>query len=123
MLLTDPLFMAHELQNSKAQQLWLPDLAAACGVLVSPPRIEPMSPASQGRFLTTGPSGRSHTNFLVLCGRILKVPGALIVMAHLQVGEEFPDMRQNKRRIKFIRVGDTIRTADWFKRELTSYAG
>ena len=54
---------------------------------------------------------------------MLKVPGALTVIAHLQVGEEFPDMRQNKRRIKFIRVGDTIRTADWFKRELTSYAG
>ena len=26
------------------------------------------------------------------------------------VGKEFPDMRQNDRRIKFLRVGDTIRT-------------
>ena len=44
-------------------------------------------------------------------------------MAHLQVGEEFPGMRQNKRRIKFIRVGDTVRRADWFKGELTSFVG
>ena len=44
-------------------------------------------------------------------------------MAHLQVGEEFPDMKQNKRKIKFIRVEDTVRTADWFKGELTSYVG
>ena len=32
-------------------------------------------------------------------------------MAHAWVGKEFPDMRQNERRIKFIRVGDAIRTA------------
>ena len=32
-------------------------------------------------------------------------------MVHAWVGKEFPDMRQNERRIKFIRVGDAIRTA------------
>jgi len=33
-----------------------------------------------------------------------------IVVVCAWVGKEFPDMRQNKRRIKFIRVGDAIRT-------------
>ena len=32
------------------------------------------------------------------------------VMVCVQVGKEFPDMRHNERRIKFIRVGDAIRT-------------
>ena len=31
----------------------------ACGILVPLPGIEPMSPALQGRFLTTGPPGKS----------------------------------------------------------------
>ena len=30
----------------------------ACGILVPPPGIEPMSPTLQGRFLTTGPPGK-----------------------------------------------------------------
>ena len=34
------------------------------------------------------------------------------------LGKEFPDMRQNKRRIKFIRVGDTVRTLGKLKGEL-----
>ena len=33
------------------------------------------------------------------------------VVVRAWVGKEFPDMRQNERRIKFIRVGDAIRTA------------
>ena len=32
---------------------------AACGILVSQPETEPASPTLQGRFLTTGPSGKS----------------------------------------------------------------
>ena len=31
------------------------------------------------------------------------------VVVSTQVGNEFPNMRQNKRRIKFIRVGDAVR--------------
>ena len=31
-----------------------------------------------------------------------------IVMVHVRAGKEFPDMKQNERRIKFIRVGDAI---------------
>ena len=31
----------------------------ACGILVPPPGMEPMSPALQG-ILTTGPPGKSH---------------------------------------------------------------
>ena len=33
------------------------------------------------------------------------------------VGKEFPDMRQNEREIKFIRMGDTVRTAGQLKGE------
>lgn len=33
------------------------------------------------------------------------------------VGKEFPDMRQSEREIKFISVGDAIRTAGQLKRE------
>ena len=32
----------------------------ACGILVPQPRIEPESPALQGRFLTPGPPGKPH---------------------------------------------------------------
>ena len=32
---------------------------AACGILVPPPEIEPMSPALEGRSSTIGPSGKS----------------------------------------------------------------
>ena len=34
---------------------------AECGILVPQPGIEPMSPALQGTYLTTGPPGKSHT--------------------------------------------------------------
>ena len=34
------------------------------------------------------------------------------------VGKEFSDMRQNEREIKFIRVGDAVRTAGQRKGEL-----
>ena len=37
------------------------------------------------------------------------------VVVWVQVGKEFPDMRQNEREIKFIRVGDAVRTAGWLK--------
>lgn len=36
-------------------------------------------------------------------------------------GKEFPDLRQNERRIKFIRVGDTLRTAGQLKEEPTPF--
>ena len=39
------------------------------------------------------------------------------------VGKEFPDMRQNKRRIKFIGVGDTVRTGGQLKGEPTLNRG
>ena len=45
-------------------------------------------------------------------------------MVHAQVGKEFPDMRrQNERRIKFIRVGDVVRTVGWLKGEPNPFAG
>ena len=36
----------------------------ACGILVPLLRIEPESPALEGRILTTGPSGTSHHSHL-----------------------------------------------------------
>ena len=39
------------------------------------------------------------------------------------VGKEFPDMRQSEREIKFISVGDAIRTACQLKRELSLNRG
>ena len=41
------------------------------------------------------------------------------VMVQGQVGKEFPDMRQNEREIKFIRMGDTVRTVGQLKGEPT----
>ena len=35
----------------------------------------------------------------------------------VRVGKEFPDMRQNEREIKFIRMRDTVRTAGQLKGE------
>ena len=40
-------------------------------------------------------------------------------MVLVQVGKVFPDMRWNERRIKFIRLGDTVRTVGQLKGELT----
>ena len=35
----------------------------ACGILIPQPGIEPVSPALEGGFLTTGPPGKSlHSN-------------------------------------------------------------
>ena len=40
-----------------------------------------------------------------------------------QVGKEFPDNRQNEREIKFITLGDTVRTAGQLKGEPTLNRG
>ena len=44
-------------------------------------------------------------------------------MVHALAGKEFLDMRQNERRIKFMRVGDTVRTVVWLKGEPNACAG
>ena len=45
--------------SGRAQQLWLGlTCSAALGILVFQPRVELLSPALQGRFLTTGPPGK-----------------------------------------------------------------
>ena len=38
-------------------------------------------------------------------------------MVRAWVGKEFPDMRQNEREIKFIRLGDAVRTPGQLKAE------
>ena len=45
------------------------------------------------------------------------------VVVPARVGKEFPDMRQNERRIKLIRVGDAVRTVGQFKGEPTLNGG
>ena len=51
----------------------------------------------------------SHFSF------IYDVEGAMVRVWN---GKEFPDMRKNEREIKFIRVGDTVRTAGQLEGEL-----
>ena len=54
--------VAHRLSNcgSQAQELWHGlNFFVACGILVPQPGIKPTSPALKGRFLTTGPPGKS----------------------------------------------------------------
>ena len=46
-----------------------------------------------------------------------------IVVVQARVGKEFPDMRQNEREIKFITVGDAVRTAGQLKGEPTLNRG
>ena len=54
-------------------------------------------------------------------GRNPKVPvqATKNVVVQAWVGKEFPDMRQNEKEIKFIRVEDAVRTAGQLKGELT----
>ena len=55
--------------DTQAQWLWCEgglSHSMAWGVLFSPPGTESVSSALQGRFLTTGPSGKSQTFFLIL---------------------------------------------------------
>ena len=47
----------------------------------------------------------------------------IVVMVQAQAGEEFQDMRQNERKVKFIRVGDTVRRAGQLKGEATLNRG
>ena len=41
----------------------------------------------------------------------------IYVIVWAWVGKEFPDLRQNEREIKFIRVGDAVRTVVQLKAE------
>ena len=59
-------------------------------------------------------------------GTGLRAPGRIVkasVVVQAQVGKEFPDVRQNEREIKFIRVGDAVRTAGQLKGEPTLNRG
>ena len=47
----------------------------------------------------------------------------IVVMVQAQAGEEFQDMRQNERKVKFIRVGDTVRTVGQLKEVPTLKSG
>ena len=45
----------------------------------------------------------------------------LVVVVHAWVGKEFPHMRQNQKRIKFIRVGDAVRIAGQLQGEQNAF--
>ena len=53
------------------------------------------------------------------CLFTLEIKPLLIVMVLVQVGKEFPDMRQNEREIKLIRMGNAVRTVGQLKGEPT----
>ena len=61
-------------------------------------------------------------NHLILCHPPLLLPSIFPVMVGAWIGKEFPYMRQNERRIKFIKKGDVVRTAGWLKGELNLFA-
>ena len=44
-------------------------------------------------------------------------------MVRLWAGKEFPDTRQSDREIKFVRMGDTVKTVGWLKGEPTVEQG
>ena len=44
----------------------MPSCPVACGILVPGPEIKPIFPELAGRFLTTGPPGKSHNFFFVI---------------------------------------------------------
>ena len=39
------------------------------------------------------------------------------------IGKEFPDVRQNERRFRFVRVGGSVRAVIWLEGELTPFSG
>ena len=41
------------------------------------------------------------------------------VMVHAWAGKEFSDIRQNEKRIEFIRMGDAVKIVGWLKGEAT----
>ena len=63
-----------------------------------------MSSALEGRFFAPELPGKPNT-------LLFKVGFPLYVMVQTQVGKEFPDMRLNGKVIKFLRMGDAVRTA------------
>ena len=76
---TRTLVVAYRLQSTWVEVLGL-SCPALCGILVLWPEIEHMSLALQGRFLTTGPPGKSlmclflFIQSLVIRGILLSVP-------------------------------------------------
>ena len=44
-------------------------------------------------------------------------------MTCAQIGKEFPNMRQNEKKIEFIRAGDAIWTVGWLNGEQTPNRG
>ena len=45
------------------------------------------------------------------------------VIVCAQVGNEFPDTRQNERRREFARAGDAVRPVGWLKTETVPFVG
>ena len=47
----------------------------------------------------------------------------IFVMVCMRIGKEFRDMRQNERRIDFVRVRDAVRRVGWLKEEPAPFVG
>ena len=67
------------------------------------------------RFLSLTPLQYSRLENPMDRGALVGYSVCVVVQAW--VGKEFPDMRQNEREIKFIRMRDTVRTAGQLKGE------
>ena len=46
-----------------------------------------------------------------------------VIMVCPWVAKEFPDVRQNEKRVKFTKLGDAVRTMGWLKGEPNPFAG
>ena len=67
-----------------------------------------------------------HSSVVVVhaCGILVPRAGIKpVVMVCPWVAKEFPDVRQNEKRVKFTKVGDAVRTMGWLKGELNPFAG
>ena len=48
---------------------------------------------------------------------------AVTAVVREQVRKEFPNIRQDEKRISFTRVGDAVRTVSWLKEEPNPFTG
>ena len=86
----------------------------ACCAVLSHLVMSDSLPTPQFKIINSSALSRLH---------LLSSRSPNLHLADVRVGKEFPDMRQNEREIKFIRVGDTVKTLGHFKGEPTLNQG
>ena len=76
--------------------------------------------AGLGRWVSVSAAGHPAPPGIPLADPRCRQP---LVVVRAWVGKEFPDVRQNERRIKFIRAGDAVRTMGQLKGEPATHRG